>query len=49
MDFWSLLTDIGILLTASLLLGAILIRMGLNPLIGYIIAGVFLGGPGSIH
>lgn len=49
MDFWSLLTDIGILLTASLLLGAILIRLGLNPLIGYLIAGVFLGGPGSIQ
>ncbi len=49
MNFWSLLTDIGILLTASLVLGAILMRFGLNPLIGYLLAGVFLGGPGSIH
>lgn len=49
MNFWSLLTDIGILLTASLVLGAVLMRIGLNPLIGFITAGIFLGGPGSLH
>jgi monovalent cation:H+ antiporter-2, CPA2 family len=49
MDFWFLLTDIGILLTAALVLGALFMKLKLNPLIGYLLAGVFLGGPGSLH
>lgn len=49
MDFWSLLTDIGILLTAALVLGAVFMKLKFNPLIGYLLAGVFLGGPGSIQ
>lgn len=48
MNFWELLTDIGMLLCASLILGGIAIRLGLSPLIGYLLAGMFLGGPGSI-
>ena len=47
MQFWSLLTDIGILLAASLFLAGISIRLGLSPLIGYLVAGMFLGGSGS--
>jgi CPA2 family monovalent cation:H+ antiporter-2 len=49
MHFWQLLTDIGILLGSSLLLGAIAIRLKLSPIIGYLIAGMVLGGPGSLH
>lgn len=49
MHFWQLLTDIGILLGSSLLLGAIAIRLKLSPIIGYLIAGMFLGGPGSLQ
>ena len=48
MHFWALLSDIGILLAASLLLAAIAIRLGLSPLIGYLVAGMFLGGSGSL-
>ncbi len=49
MHFWQLLTDIGILLGSSLLLGAIAIRLKLSPIIGYLIAGMVLGGPGSLQ
>lgn len=49
MDFWFLLTDIGILLTAALVLGALFMKLNLNPLIGYLLAGVFLGGSGSLQ
>lgn len=49
MHFWDSLTDIGILLTASLLVGGIAARFGLNPLIGYLLAGMFFGGPGSVN
>jgi len=49
MNFWQLMTDIGILLGASLLLGALAIRLRLSPIIGYLIAGMFLGGPGSFN
>ncbi len=47
MHFWSLLTDIGILLGSSLVLGGIAMRLGLSPLIGYLVSGMFLGGPGG--
>jgi CPA2 family monovalent cation:H+ antiporter-2 len=49
MHFWQLLTDIGILLGSSLLLGAIAIRLKLSPIIGYLIAGMVLGGPDSLQ
>ncbi len=49
MHFWDLLTDIGILLGSSLVLGGIAMRLGLSPLVGYLLAGMFLGGPGSLH
>jgi CPA2 family monovalent cation:H+ antiporter-2 len=49
MDLWALLGDIVVLLAASLLLGGLLSRFGQSPLVGYLIAGMFLGGPGSLH
>ncbi|MAT16219.1 MAG: sodium:proton exchanger [Planctomyces sp.] len=48
MDVWHLLIDIVIILGASLLLGGICLRLGQSPLIGYLLAGMVLGGPGSI-
>jgi len=49
MDVWVILGDIVILLAGSLLLGGLLSRFGQSPLIGYLVAGMLLGGPGSIH
>lgn len=49
MDLWTLLGDIVVLLASSLLLGAIFSRLGQSPLVGYLLAGMVLGGPGSIQ
>jgi len=49
MDAWTLLSDIVILLAASLLVGGLFSRFGQSPLVGYMLAGMLLGGPGSIH
>ena len=49
MDLWIILSDIVQLLAASLILGMICSRLGLSPIIGYLLAGMFLGGPGSLH
>ncbi|MBF0441120.1 MAG: cation:proton antiporter [Oligoflexales bacterium] len=49
MSFWVLLADIGILLGAALVLGGVAIRLKLSPLVGYLLAGVFLAGPGSLR
>ncbi len=49
MDFWGILTDIGILLGGSLVFGGIALRLGISPLVGYLLAGMFLGGAGSAH
>lgn len=49
MDLWALLSDIVIILAAALLLGGVFSRFGQSPLIGYLLAGMFLGGPGSIE
>lgn len=49
MNFWIILSDVVLLLTACLILGGIMSRLGQSPLIGYLLAGMFLGGPGSIH
>ena len=49
MDLWLLIGDIVVLLAASLVLGAIFSRFGQSPLVGYILAGMVLGGPGSIQ
>ncbi len=49
MDIWQLLFEIVALLAGALILGGIFARFGQSPLVGYLIAGMLLGGPGSIH
>ncbi|MDD2942900.1 MAG: cation:proton antiporter [bacterium] len=46
---WEILADIVILLSGSFLFGAIASRFGQNPLVGYLLAGMVLGGPGSLQ
>jgi monovalent cation:H+ antiporter-2, CPA2 family len=48
-ELWTLLGDIVMLLAACLLAGGVLSRFGQSPLIGYLLAGMLLGGPGSLH
>ena len=48
-DVWSLLLQIVILLGASLLVGGVFSALGQSPLVGYLIAGMLLGGPGSFE
>jgi CPA2 family monovalent cation:H+ antiporter-2 len=48
-DLWLILRDIVVLLSASLLIGGLFSRLGQSPLVGYLLAGMMLGGPGSIH
>lgn len=47
MDLWKLLLDIVVLLTACLVAGGIVARLGQSPLLGYLLAGMLIGGPGS--
>lgn len=49
MDLWTNLGHIVVLLAASLVLGSLMSRFGQSPLVGYLLAGMFLGGPGSLH
>lgn len=49
MDLWIILRDIVVLLGACLLVGGVFARFGQSPIVGYLLAGVFLGGPGSLH
>ena len=49
MDLWVLLFDVVMLLGASLLVGAVFSRFGQSPLVGYLLAGMVLGGPGSMQ
>ncbi|QDU81436.1 Glutathione-regulated potassium-efflux system protein KefC [Polystyrenella longa] len=49
MDVWHLLLDIVLLLSASLLFGGICLRFGQSPLVGYLLAGMLLGGPGGVE
>ncbi len=49
MDLWTLLGDIVVLLAASLLIGGLFSRFGQSPIVGYLLAGMMLGGPGSIQ
>lgn len=48
MEIWNLLFEIVVLLGTSLLLGGVFSRMGQSPLVGYLLAGMLLGGPGSL-
>ena len=49
MDVSVILGDIVILLTGCLLLGGLFSRFGQSPLLGYLLSGMMLGGPGSIQ
>ena len=49
MELWTILGDIVVLLGASLLVGGLFSRFGQSPIVGYLLAGMLLGGPGSIH
>jgi CPA2 family monovalent cation:H+ antiporter-2 len=47
MPFWNLLIEIVMLLAAALVSGGIFARLGQSPLIGYLLAGLLLGGVGG--
>lgn len=49
MGLWIILTDIVLLLAASLVLGGLFSKWGQSPILGYLLAGMLLGGPGSFH
>lgn len=49
MESWNLLLEIVVLLGACLVLGAICSKLRQSPLVGYLTAGMFLGGPGSLR
>jgi len=49
MELWTLLGNIVILLGASLLVGGLFSRFGQSPIVGYLVAGMVLGGPGSLQ
>ncbi len=49
MDLWQILGDIVVLLGSCLLAGGIFSRMGQSPIVGYLLAGMMLGGPGSFQ
>lgn len=49
MDSWNLLIEIVVLLGVALVFGGVLSRLRQSPLVGYLLAGMVLGGPGSLH
>lgn len=49
MELWGILSDIVLLLTACLLCGGLASRFGQSPIVGYLFAGMMLGGPGSFN
>ena len=49
MEIWNLLLDIVLLLIGALLLGGLFSRLGQTPIVGYLLAGMILGGPGSVR
>jgi CPA2 family monovalent cation:H+ antiporter-2 len=48
MDAWGLLFQIVVLLGACLAGGVLMARLGQSPLVGYLLVGMLLGGPGSV-
>jgi CPA2 family monovalent cation:H+ antiporter-2 len=48
MDSWKLLLEIVLLLGACLILGTICTWLKQSPIVGYLMAGMILGGPGSL-
>ncbi|SFI80346.1 cation:proton antiporter [Planctomicrobium piriforme] len=49
METWNLLFNIVLLLGACMVAGGLFARFGQSPMLGYLLAGMFLGGPGSIR
>ena len=49
MPVWNLLLEIVVLLGAALVFGGIFARLGQSPLLGYLLAGMFVGAPGGIE
>ncbi len=49
LDLWHLLWEIVVLLGAALVAGGLCSRFGQSPLVGYLLAGMLLGGPGSFR
>lgn len=48
MDHWSLILEIVALLGLAMLFGAFAAKVGQSPLLGYLVAGMALGGPSSL-
>lgn len=48
MESWDLLLQIILLLIACLFVGGIMARLKQSPLVGYLLAGMVMGGPGSL-
>ncbi len=48
MHAWGLLAQIVILLAAALVAGGVMARLKQSPLVGYLLAGMVIGGPGSL-
>ena len=48
MEIWELLADVVFLLAACLVGGGLASRVGQSPLVGYLLAGMLVGGPGSL-
>ncbi len=49
MESWSLIGEVVVLLGVCLLFGSICSRIRQSPLVGYLLAGMVLGGPGSFR
>jgi len=49
MESWHFLLELVILLGSCLVAGAVLSRLRQSPLVGYLLAGMILGGPGSLR
>lgn len=47
MDSWNMLLQIILLLLACLLAGSLMSALKQSPLVGYLLAGMVMGGPGS--
>ncbi|WP_437224285.1 cation:proton antiporter [Planctomicrobium sp. SH661] len=49
METWGLLFDIVLLLGGCIVVGGLFARFGQSPMVGYLLAGMLMGGPGSLH
>lgn len=49
METWNLLFDIVTLLGGCIVIGGLFARFGQSPMVGYLLAGMFMGGAGSLH